>query len=1223
VSASVIKIESLDQAIGGPVANARIGDYLLQNDKIKVVIEGGRESHLPLDVGGSIIDMDLVRPDRRFRGGRGLDQLGQIASVANLGIPRATNESDVRITKSASGAEVTAAATTEGILKTINAISLVVQRDLIDPNLPDKSPRMYVEYELRPGEQFLRVKTTLGFGVPYCPAGPDDGCSANCDDALYDDDCTCPTVPARCTQGVTVSDADALPDGPNRGLLDLFLGDIPRPLGTKRCTTDADCDASQTETCADLTQALGGVSRVCRAASSKDAGVFMGDMLLFGGHLNPFIPGTGYDAETDIRRLFDRGQDTLAQPLVLPEIFALGDRVSYGYAAPKGKILVPIFGGPFSLGATAGASCRHDQKGCLTNHLVRYERWISVGQGDASSAREPLARARGDALGTVTGSVTYAHSGNPITGAQVFAITDPRTLACDDACQKECDLTGVDDAKIRSWSIDDLFAANRCRSKGGAYVAGVPGIETVARTDPGTDTLLDGQYTMTLPPGHHVIVADLGNGTRSTLAPIDVAPDHTTHASMQILEAGRLDYAIFDERGQPSAGRLVIGRCLPGAPCGSDGDCSEGNTCQAGSCACPRQNLRPLELGGSRLADGTLVFEQTASGKGQVELPAGAYDVLFTHGPHSTVDKKSIKITAGVATKATGVVARSVDHTGWIAADFHVHAENSLDSGLAMADRATSFLAEDMDFLSSSDHDILSQYAPLLQSLGIRKRLGSQIGVEVTTQELGHFIGWPMKYDERKDGERLPGNDAPNWRGLVPADIFAEIRKRQGDAGPVVVEVPHPYTYFDFYRIDPVTLESGTSVLTAVNPLISQAAFSGDFDAMELMNSKSHDLIRRPTIAELLFYSQGLDALLARQKKGELDEVTFARLLYSHSTETVRRILHRTTSEQTAALGGDGASLPCRCGSDGDCAAGGICNKTLLTCEPAPTVTTVIREPKAPVTVAPPNPDGLCRSFRGVIDDWFNMLNRGVRRTGVGGSDVHGLYGYEAGCPRTMLRTAADTNPLLTSQNIAAAVFGRHSVVTNGPMVRFKVDQADIGDLVTRPRDQPVTLSVHVEKAPWYDVDRVEIYRNGELIHWAVACQGTRRSGDSPEPHGHPCLPTGDSAVVVYDDHIQDTPPRDSWYAVIALGLDGRPLSPVYSSATLSRFGTFEVAQRLYDLVPALGTLRTPRFPSLFPTFPIAITNPIWVDVDGDGWTPQNPPPSWCTSVRGDFTCGN
>jgi hypothetical protein len=97
------------------------------------------------------------------------------------------------------------------------------------------------------------------------------------------------------------------------------------------------------------------------------------------------------------------------------------------------------------------------------------------------------------------------------------------------------------------------------------------------------------------------------------------------------------------------------------------------------------------------------------------------------------------------------------------------------------------------------------------------------------------------------------------------------------------------------------------------------------------------------------------------------------------------------------------------------------------------------------------------------------------------------------------------------------------------------------------------------------------------------ACGGTRRTGDEVEGHAHTCVQTGERTVA-FEEVIVDKPPRDAWYVVIATGLDGRPLGPVYASLSLARFGTFEVAQRLYDLITALTTLRTPRLPSVFPT---------------------------------------
>ena len=46
--ARAMLIESLDQAIGGPKASAREGDFLLENDEIRVVVEQGSPSRLPL-----------------------------------------------------------------------------------------------------------------------------------------------------------------------------------------------------------------------------------------------------------------------------------------------------------------------------------------------------------------------------------------------------------------------------------------------------------------------------------------------------------------------------------------------------------------------------------------------------------------------------------------------------------------------------------------------------------------------------------------------------------------------------------------------------------------------------------------------------------------------------------------------------------------------------------------------------------------------------------------------------------------------------------------------------------------------------------------------------------------------------------------------------------------------------------------------------------------------
>lgn len=1189
--ARATKIESLDRAIGGPAAAAKTGDYLLENDRIRAVIEQGIDSRVPLGFGGSIVDLDLQRSERELSAGQGLDQLEQIAPTANLYVTGAASGPDVRITTSADGAEVTAAAEAAPIQKVLAAFNILLDRSFVGARADYDEFRIYTEYEMRPGESVLRIVTTVGFDVPFCRATPADGCG-ECDDLLYDDDCDCASD--RCGTAEVLR-ADDLPDRPEpSGISDVMLGDLPRPLGTGRCASDDDC--ADDEICTDVTTSLGGDFAVCRAPEQRNAGVLLGDMLLFGGHLSPFLPRVGYDAASDVRRLFDVGKDTLSQPLRTDYVLAIGDRVSYGFAPPSGRIMIPIFGGPFSMGATAAASCRRDDRGCLAGKLLRMERLVSVGAGDASTAMAPLLAARGVTTGFVRGVVSERPSGDAVTGAEVYALRDPLDLPCDEACQRRCP------AARPIADLDALLHANRCRTVTDDFINGVAEVGGMARTDVGTDPIHDGRFDLEVEAGRWAIVAVSPDDTLSPLAFVEVREGATTNVALTTPEPGRLKVDVIGDAARPIAARITVGQCLPQNACVDDGDCGDGLLCRGGACACERNIVRPLELGGGQPADGVVHMAHTRDGRTETTLPAGRYEIIVSRGPHHDVTRGTVVVEPGRLTAFSARVHQQVDDTGYVAADFHVHADPSADSRAERADRVTSFVAEDMDFMSSSDHDVFTDYAPLLVEMGEADRLRSQVGVEVSTQELGHFIGFPLDYRVWSDGERVPGNGAPNWRDKLPQEIFDDLRERAAPGHEVIVNVPHPFSYFGSYRLDPFTIEPTGSIITLFNELVLEENFSGDFDAMEILNAKAFDTLRRPTVGEIRFYSRGFDALLKERTRGAIDEAEFFRRLYNLSAETTRRTLHRTATEQDAFIAGVGLEIDCRCGADGDCASGLVCDDVTMTCV-APTETSTVG--------TPPPDEALCKSTTGVVDFWFNMLNRGVRRTGVGGSDVHAAIGgfHEAGSPRTMIWTGENTVPAVSSKQIVEGVQGGNVIVTNGPMIHFTIDGQPPGAIV---RGQgPVDLHLTVERATWYDVDRIELYRNGALLRAFDGCASRRRTEDG-------CFEA--DGVVALDTTFSDTPERDAWYAIIALGLDGRALSPVYASAALPRFGTLELTQRIYDIIPALRGLRFPKNPSLFPAFPFAITNPIWVDVDGGGFDPPLPPPSWCRPST-DFGC--
>ena len=85
--ASATRIERLDQTIGGPKAAARVGDYLLENDRIRLAILGARRSFGPHVSGGSLLDADLQRNDARSGSGWGNDQLAEVFPTVNLNSP--------------------------------------------------------------------------------------------------------------------------------------------------------------------------------------------------------------------------------------------------------------------------------------------------------------------------------------------------------------------------------------------------------------------------------------------------------------------------------------------------------------------------------------------------------------------------------------------------------------------------------------------------------------------------------------------------------------------------------------------------------------------------------------------------------------------------------------------------------------------------------------------------------------------------------------------------------------------------------------------------------------------------------------------------------------------------------------------------------------------------------------------------------------------------------
>ena len=80
VHARVITRKS--ELIGGEAAQGRIGDVLMYNSKIRVIIQGVDRTIGPGPFGGTIIDADIMRSE----GAQGQDEFGEITPFFQLGL---------------------------------------------------------------------------------------------------------------------------------------------------------------------------------------------------------------------------------------------------------------------------------------------------------------------------------------------------------------------------------------------------------------------------------------------------------------------------------------------------------------------------------------------------------------------------------------------------------------------------------------------------------------------------------------------------------------------------------------------------------------------------------------------------------------------------------------------------------------------------------------------------------------------------------------------------------------------------------------------------------------------------------------------------------------------------------------------------------------------------------------------------------------------------------
>lgn len=613
-----------------------------------------------------------------------------------------------------------------------------------------------------------------------------------------------------------------------------------------------------------------------------------------------------------------------------------------------------------------------------------------------------------------------------------------------------------------------------------------------------TDTVPDGSFGGTLPVGEWELqVHDGAHGTGDRIA-ITVTEGGQVDVNPTLPLSGSLSLELIDETGMRVPGKVTL---FP-----ADG----------------QGVVRDPVLGDGYIAGDPEAVVFMPYGQKEVSLPPGDYVAYATRGMEYELDVAEISVTSGGQTDAILQVTRSVDTSGWISADFHVHAVASHDSGVSLHDRIATMASEQVEFLISSDHDYVADYRPVIQDMGMEPWISSAVGLEVTTVEVGHYIGFPVEHDYLADG-----GGAFDWTGETPSQMLNDLRSLGDGRIEPVTMVAHPRDgilgYFDQMGFSPYGGNPGAPVvddgiLKITNPLTNSENFTLNFDALELMNGKRYDFLRTPTQAELDAYA-------------------------ADGSTTAYDIIERSLAEQEM--------LDAGVDDDGEIFQLGY-------------------------------------GIHGQIDDWFTLLNLGYQLTALGNSDTHGTSSTESGCPRNFVASSTDDPAYVDAVEIAQAVRDGHVFTSYGPFLRFTADEGQVlmGDTLDAAS---IELELEVQSPTWFDVERVELYRNGELIEVFE-------------------IETPNADVLNLVEFYEDAPDQDSWYVMIAMGSGS--LEPLFTPVLYEPVQLQEVVTEALGGVEALSGLLEPMPPAprTQPVHPYAISNPIYLNVDGGEWTAPGVP---------------
>jgi hypothetical protein len=203
------------------------------------------------------------------------------------------------------------------------------------------------------------------------------------------------------------------------------------------------------------------------------------------------------------------------------------------------------------------------------------------------------------------------------------------------------------------------------------------------------------------------------------------------------------------------------------------------------------------------------------------------------------------------------------------------------------------------------------------------------------------------------------------------------------------------------------------------------------------------------------------------------------------------------------------------------------------------------------------------QTFNNTIHNWLQLLNLGRRIPGVVNTDAHYNF-HGSGWLRNYLKSPTDDPAEIRTLDVVHAAERGRLVMTSGPFLEVTLragrgestKEVGPGEDLEAPGGE-ATLHARVQCPNWFDVDRVQVFVNGRPVE---SLNFTRKRSAGRFSDG----------TVKFDQEIPVRLDGDAHLVVATIG-EGSKLGPV--------MGPEHANDR-----------------------PVAVSNPIFVDVDGGGF---------------------